>query len=115
MFYEGQECFMRVSKERFRSDWNVLQSVTKIHIYLFFKYFFWRISPEPLELQKIFLLLFASLSEELSDEKIVFEVWSQNQLIFAKTLFCQKKVNYWKKSTILKKSKTFLHGIRFRH
>ena len=29
------------------------------------------------------------------------------QLIFAKTLFCQKKVSYWKKSAILKNSKTF--------
>ena len=30
------------------------------------------ISPEPLELQKIFLRLFASLSEGLSDEKRIF-------------------------------------------
>ena len=68
------------------------------------------ISPEPLELQKSFLRLFASLSEELSDEKIIFQTRSQNQLIFAKTLFFQKKVSYWKKSAILKNSKTFFHG-----
>ena len=33
---------------------------------------FWYISPEPLELQKIYLHLFASLSKELSDEKTIF-------------------------------------------
>ena len=44
-------------------------------------------SPEPLELQKVFCHLFASLSKELSDEKNNFEVRSQNQLIFAKTVF----------------------------
>ena len=41
------------------------------------------LSPEPLELQRIYLHLFASLSEELSDEKIIFEIRSQNQLIFS--------------------------------
>ena len=45
------------------------------------------ISPEPLELQKNYLYLLASSSEELSNEKNI----SQNQVIFAKTLFCQKK------------------------
>ena len=44
-----------------------------------------------------------------------FLIRSQNLLIFAKMLFCQKKVSYWKKSAILKKSKTFFHGLRFRH
>ena len=31
-------------------------------------------------------------------KKNIFEIRSQNQLIFTKTLFCQKKVSYWKKS-----------------
>ena len=61
--------------------------------------------------KKVFLYLFASLSEEFSDKKkIICEIWSQNQLIFAKTLFCQKKVSYLKKSAILKFSKTLFHG-----
>ena len=45
------------------------------------------ISPEPLELKKSYFHLFASLSKELSDEKEFFQIWLQNQLIFAKTLF----------------------------
>ena len=49
------------------------------------------ISPEPLELQKSFLRLFAFFSEELSDERKNFQTRSQIQLIFAKTLFFQKK------------------------
>ena len=82
-----------------------IQSVTKIYIYLFLKYvFFANISGTTWAIKK-FLHLFASLSEEVSDE-----IWSQNQLIFAKTLFCQKKVSYWKKSDILKNSITFFHG-----
>ena len=36
-----------------------------------------------------------------------FQIRSQNQLIFAKTLFCQKKVSYWKKSAIFEKFKNF--------
>ena len=48
---------------------------------------FSRMSPEPLELKKSYLHLFASLFEELSDEKIIFQIQLQNQLIFAKTLF----------------------------
>ena len=63
---------------------------------------FSRVSPEPLELQKSYFHLFASLSEELSVEKRIFQIRLQNQLIFSKTLFCQKKVSYWKKSAILK-------------
>ena len=35
---------------------------------------------EPLELQKIYLHLFASLSEELSDDKRIFQIRPQNQL-----------------------------------
>ena len=31
-----------------------------------------------------------------------FEIRSQTQLIFTKTLLCKKKVSYWKKSAILK-------------
>ena len=57
--------------------------------------FFSCISPEPLELQKSYFHQFASLSEELSDEKRIFQIRLQNQLIFAKTLFCQKKVSYF--------------------
>ena len=45
------------------------------------------ISPEPHELKKSYLHLFASLFEELSDEKNNFQIRLQNQLIFAKTLF----------------------------
>ena len=45
------------------------------------------ISPEPLELKKSYLHLFASLFKELSDEKRIFQIRLQNQLIFAKTLF----------------------------
>ena len=76
----------------------------------FWKLYFSRISPELLELQKSYLHLFTSSSEELSDEIRIFQIWGQNQLIFAKTLFCQKKISYWKKSTALKYSKTFFHG-----
>ena len=71
---------------------------------------FSRIYPEPPELQKSYFHLFASLFEDLSDERKKFQIQSQNQLIFAKTMFCQKKVSYWKKSAILKNSKTFFHG-----
>ena len=35
---------------------------------------FWCISPEPFELQKIFLPLLASLFEELSDRKRIFQI-----------------------------------------
>ena len=96
----------------FESLQKYLQSVTKIHIYLFLKYvFFAYISGTTWDRKRFFTsILFASLSKELSDEKSIFEVWSQNQLIFWKTLFWQKKVSYWKKSAILKNSKTFFHG-----
>ena len=63
-----------------------------------------------LRYKKRFFLLFASLSKKLSNEKRIFEVRSQNQLILSKTLFFQKKVSCWKKSAILKNSKTFFHG-----
>ena len=46
-----------------------------------------------LSYKKSFWHLFESLSEELSDEKRIFQIRSQNQLILAKTLFCQKKVS----------------------
>ena len=58
------------------------------------------------------LHLCAFLSKELSDEKIIFEIRSQNQLLFSETLFCQKKLSYWKKSAILKNSKTFFHAFK---
>ena len=54
------------------------------------------ISLEPLELKKIFYIYLHPCLKS----------WSQNQLMLAKTLFCQKKVSYWKKSAILKNSKT---------
>ena len=60
--------------------------------------------------KKNYLHILASLSKERSDEKIIFQIRLQIQLIFAKTLFWQKKVSYWKKSAILKTSKTFFHG-----
>ena len=68
------------------------------------------ISPEQLELQKSYLHLFASSFKELSDEIRIFQIRWQNQTIFAKTLFWQKKISYWKKSAILSNSKTFFHG-----
>ena len=36
-----------------------------------------------------------------------FQIWSKNQLIFAKTLFCQKKVSYWKNPPFRKNQKKF--------
>ena len=45
-----------------------------------------RISPEPFELKKVICIYLHP--QELSDEKRSFQIWSQNQLIFAKTLFC---------------------------
>ena len=80
----------------------LIQWVTKNTSSWFWNLCFSGISTEPLELQKIYFYLFASLSKELSDEKKSFQIRLQNQLIFAKTLFCQKKVSYWKKSAILK-------------
>ena len=65
---------------------------------------FSHISPESLELQKSYMHLFTSLTEKLSDGTRIVQIWSQNQLVFAKTLICQKKVSYWKKSAILKNS-----------
>ena len=76
----------------------------KTHPPCFSTFRFSCISPEPLELQKSYLHLFASFSKELSDVKIFFPIWSQHQLIFAKTLFYQKKVSCWKKSAIMKKT-----------
>ena len=60
-----------------------------------------------LRLQKSFSHLFASFSEKFSDEKRVFQIQSQNLLIFAKTLFCQKKVSYQKKSAFFLNQKFF--------
>ena len=50
---------------------------------------FSRISPEPLELPKIYWRLFASFSEALSAGTRIFNIRWQNQLIHAKTLICQ--------------------------
>ena len=44
------------------------------------------------------------MAKELSDEKNIFQIRSQNQLIFAKTLICQKKLRHFE---ILK---NFFHG-----
>ena len=45
---------------------------------------FWRIYPESFVLQKIYLPLLVSVFEELSDEKGIFQIGVQNQLIFQK-------------------------------
>ena len=46
----------------------------KTHTPCFSTFRFSRISPEPLELQKIYLDLFVSLSKELSAEKRIFQM-----------------------------------------
>ena len=68
------------------------------------------ISPEPFELQKIFLPLLASLFKELSDRKDIFQIGAQIHLILRKTLIFQRKSQLFKKSAILKNSKTFFHA-----
>ena len=50
---------------------------------------FWRISPEPFELQEIFIPLIASLFKELSNRKGIFQIRAQIQLILWKTLIFQ--------------------------
>ena len=52
---------------------------------------FWCISSEPFELQKIFLPLHASIFEELSDKKGIFQIGAQIHLILRKTLIFQRK------------------------
>ena len=64
-----------------------------------------------LSYKKSCVQLFASFTKELSDEIRIFQIRSQNQLIFSKTMFCQKKVSYLKKSTILKNSQTIFSWI----
>ena len=60
--------------------------------YLILKFdFFSRISPEPHELQKSYLNLFISLSEELSDEKEFFKSGHKISWYFQKHCFVRKK------------------------
>ena len=63
-----------------------------------------------LSYKKVVKIYLHSRLKSLQMKKRIFQIWSQNHLIFSKTLFCQKKVSYWKKSAILKNSKTFFHG-----
>ena len=65
------------------------------------------ISPEALELQNSYFHLFASSSEELSDEKRIFQIRSKYQVIFAKTLFFQKKSKLLEKIGHFEKFKNF--------
>ena len=60
-------------------------------------YCFSCISPEPFELQKSYLRLFASLSEELSDEKRIF----QNGAFFPIAYFFLEKQRFCKYQLIL--------------
>ena len=63
-----------------------------------------------LSYKKVVKIYLHSRLKSLQMKKRIFQIWSQNHLIFSKTLFCQKKVSYWKKSAILKNSKTIFHG-----
>ena len=51
---------------------------------------FSRLYPEPLELQKSYLRLFASLSEELSDEKKISNPVTKSADIFKNAVFPEK-------------------------
>ena len=51
------------------------------------------ISPEPLELQKSYFRLLASLPEELSDEKRIFQIRPQDHLILAGIELTYKQVS----------------------
>ena len=87
-------CYLSDSSRLCESHSRELQWVTKIHIYLILKLvFFADISGTTWAIKKFFtsICMIASLSDELSDEKIIFEIRWQNQLIFTKTLFCLKK------------------------
>ena len=70
-----------------------------------------RISLEPLELHKSYLHLFASLSKEVSDDNTFFQIWVLNKLIFAKSLFCQKKSKLLEKIRHFEKIKNFFSWI----
>ena len=62
-----------------------IQSITKKHVAPVFQpYIFSRISPEPLDLQKIYLHFFISIFEELSAGTRIFQIRWHNQLILAK-------------------------------
>ena len=56
-----------------------------------------------LSLKKVIYIYLYPCLKSFQMKKIFFEIRSQSQLIFWKTLFCQKK------SAILKKTKTFFH------
>ena len=72
---------------------------------------FWCISPEPFEVQKIFLPLLALLFEELSDRIIIFQIGAQIYLILRKTLFFQRKSQLLKKIHHFEKFKNFFSWI----
>ena len=72
---------------------------------------FWCISPEPFELQKIFLPLLASLFEELSDRKRIFQIRAQIHLILRKALIFQRKSQLLKKIRHFEKFKNFFSWI----
>ena len=72
---------------------------------------FWCISPEPFELQKIFLPLLASLFEELSGKKEIFQIGVQIDLILRKTLIFQRKSQLLEKIRHLEKFKNFFSWI----
>ena len=72
---------------------------------------FWCTSPEPSELQKIFLSLLASLFEELSDRKGIFRIRAQIHLILWKTLIFQRKSQLLKKIRHFEKFKNFFSWI----
>ena len=65
------------------------------------------VSPEPIELQKSYLHLFASSSEELSDEIGIIQIRSQNQLIFAKNVVLTEKSKLLEKIRHFEKFKIF--------
>ena len=72
---------------------------------------FWCISPEPFELQKIVFTLLASLFEELSDRKEIFQIGAPIHLILRKTLIFQRKSQLLKKIRHFEKFKNFFSWI----
>ena len=69
------------------------------------------ISPEPIDLQKILLPLLASIYEELSDRKDIFQIRAQIHLILRKTLIFQRKSQLLKKIRHFEKFKNFFSWI----
>ena len=72
---------------------------------------FWCICPDPFVLQKIFLTLLASLFEEFSDRKEIFQIGAQIHLILRKTLTFQRKSQLLKKIRHFEKFKNFFSWI----